>query len=94
MNQVAQNFILSAVQDWGQSKQERIAAVQALLDEAGFRATATCWPVFGGIWGKPCDGDDAEEATEWLRRLTDTMPRGRFEGEVGHIEDALKARVS
>ncbi len=90
---VADTFLFHAIQEWGQPIEARIAAVQNLLNEAGFDATATCPPVFGGIWPKPCEGDDAETASAWLKNLTETMVRGRYQDEVAHIESELaKAR--
>lgn len=91
-DRVANRFMMKAVQEWGDPEAERIKAVQDLLDAAGFKATATCWPVFGGIWPKKCEGDDGYEATEWLQNLTKTMPRGKYEREIEHIKDALAAR--
>lgn len=88
---VATTFVLRAIQDWGQSEAERIAATQAVLDAAGFKATAACGPVFGGIWPKPCTGPDAERAMEWLQKLTDQMPRGRFQDEEAHVAERIKA---
>ncbi len=89
---VAKSFVLSAIQEWGHSEDKRIAAVQALLNEAGFVATATCFPVFGGIWPQPCSGPDADEASAWLQQLVDTMTRGKFEREVEHVEHMLADR--
>ena len=45
---VATKFVIHAIQEWGDRDEKRIAAVQAVLDQAGFKATATCWPVFVG----------------------------------------------
>lgn len=90
-DRIANTFVLRAIQDWGQSEAERIAAVQAVLDAAKFNATATCSPVFGGIWPKPCSGPDAGPASAWLRNLTDTMPRGKFEDEVAHVAQRIEA---
>lgn len=89
---IAAQFILLAVQDWGHPESKGIAATQAVLDAAGFIATATCRPVFGAIWPKPCVGPGAAAATEWLKSLTETMPRGKFETEVAHVEAAIAAR--
>lgn len=89
----ATHFMLYAVQEWGDPDVKRIAAVQKVIDLAGFKATATCWPVFGGIWPKPCEGKDGEAATAWLKKLTDDLPRGKMEIEEKFIVDALEARV-
>ena len=91
MSRTAKNFILQGIQDWGQSDAQRIAAVQAVLDDAGFKATATCGPVFGRIWPTPCIGPDAEKATAWLKLLTSTMARGKFEIEEQHVANAIAA---
>jgi hypothetical protein len=90
--QIATKFILQAIQDWGQSEAAGIAATQAVLDAAGFNAKATCRPVFGAIWPKPCVGKDGSSATEWLKQLTETMPRGKFENESSHVEKAIAER--
>ncbi len=90
---VADKFLLMGIQEWGQSDEKRVQAVQDLLDAANFNARATCWPVFGAIWPKPCEGPDAEAATVWLKTLTRTMERGRFEDEVAHVERALVERT-
>jgi len=87
---VTEAFILHAIQEWGASDVLRIAAVQGVLDQVGFLATATCWPVFGRIWTKACTGVQAVEATEWLQQLTDTMKRGHFEDEVAHVVSYIK----
>lgn len=86
MNDTASTFISMGIQEWGQPEAVRIAAVQDVLDAAGFKATATCSPVFGGIWKSPCTGPDADAATAWLSNLTKTMPRGKFEREAEHVE--------
>lgn len=81
----ATSFVLYAIQDWGASPERRIKAVQDVLFVAGFKAKATCWPVFGGIWPKACEGENGEAATAWLQDLTKTMPRGHFEDEEAHV---------
>lgn len=86
---IASRFITTAICEFGQSEETRIAAVQALLDFKGFKAKATCWPVFGGIWPKPCEGENGEEATKWLKEITDTMKRGKFETECEHVMSFL-----
>ena len=91
-SRTASLFMLSAVQEWGQPDEERVAAVQDVLDEAGFDATATTWPVFGAIWKLPCEGKDGAEATVWLKTLTDTMPRGEFNAEVDHVQRFIDER--
>lgn len=93
-DRVANRFMLQAVQEWGQSEAERIKAVQDLIDAAGFKATATCGPVFGAIWPAPCTGDDGHEASDWLHNLTKAMPRGKYEREIDYINDALNARMA
>lgn len=89
---IAVKFMLQAVQDWGQGEGDRIAATQALLDAAGFDAKASCGPVFGAIWPKPCSGRDGEAATAWLKQLTETMERGEFNSECAQIDAAIAAR--
>ncbi len=87
-----QTFVLQGIQEWGQSEANRIAAVQGVLDAAGFDAKAICWPVFGGIWGKQCEGPDGEAATRWLQNLTDTMQRGEFNEEAAHVDRLIGRR--
>ncbi len=90
----ASNFMLMAIQEWGQSDGKRIAAVQRILNAAGFDAVATCGPVFGGIWPTSCSGLEAAQASEWLNELTDSLRRGEFDDEVRQVEAAItKAAV-
>lgn len=84
--------MLQAIQEWGQSEEERIKAVQDFIDEAGFDAKAQGWPVFGGIWSKPCIGKDGEAATEWLKSVTDNLKRGEYNSEVRQLEEAIATR--
>ena len=78
--------MLDAIQEWGDPPEVRIKAVQDVLDAAGFSATATCWPVFGGIWPKPCVGLEGAEASTWLQKLTAPMQRGKFEEAIDYDE--------
>jgi hypothetical protein len=83
------------VQDWPHHKPAaKLAAVQMVLDMAGFKAVATCWPAFGGMWPKTCDGPDGVEATAWLQELTNTLPRGEATLEIRHIRRALDTRIA
>lgn len=91
-DRAANIFMLQAIQEWGQSESERLSAVQGLLNAVGFDAVATCWPVFGGIWQKPCTGKDGEEATAWLKALTDNLKRGAYNSEVSQINEAVAQR--
>ena len=89
----ASRFMIEAICDWpGQKEETKIAAVQQLLDEAGFKATATSFPVFGGIWFSPCAGPDGEEATKWLKDLTDNLKRGKIEREIEQVQAAIEKR--
>lgn len=92
-NRVANNFMLDAIQEWGQPEEKRIAAVQAVVDAAGFNARATCFPVFGGIWPRGCEGPDGEAATQWLKNLTTKLKRGEYNSEVRQIVEAIDART-
>ena len=89
---VAKQFMLRGVQEWGQSEEDRIKATQAVLDVAGFDAQATCGPLFGGIWRKTCTGKDGEAASAFLKNLTDTLRRGKFEEEVDHVDKMIRER--
>lgn len=91
---MAEKFVLLAVQEWGQSRDDRLKAVQQLLEAAGFAAEATCWPIFGEIWPRPCKGSDGEAATAWLHQVTDTMERGKFEIEVEHVANCIAAAAA
>ena len=91
---VARRFMLHAIQDWGQSEADRLSAVQGVLDAAGFNATATCGPVFAGIWPKPCTGPDGDAASKFLKALTDTLRRGKFEDEVAHVAAQIRGRTA
>lgn len=89
INDIAEWFVLQAIQEWGQPEAERVKAVQRVLDAAGIDAQATCWPVFGGIWPGPCTGHEAERATQFLSALTKTMQRGKFEREAAHVVSCI-----
>ena len=89
---LANRFVLHAIQDWGDAPAARIQAVQDVLDAAGLKTTATCWPVFGGIWPKPCDGPDGAVATAWRQTRMDPKPRGHFQEESAHVVQMIKAR--
>lgn len=90
---VARHFLMTAVQEWGDADKAKVAAVQEVLDVAGFKAAATCFPVFGAIWPKPCEGTEAAEATAWLKELVDTMRRGNAHDEIAHIEAKIRERI-
>jgi hypothetical protein len=94
MSDAATLFILMAIQDWGQSEEDGTRAVQAVLDAAGFAATASGRPVFGGIWPKKCTGPEGDAASSWLQSLTDTMKRGRFQTEVECVQAAIDRRIA
>lgn len=89
---IATAFVITAICDFGDPVEKKIATVQAVLDAAGFKAEATCWPVFGGIWPKPCEGKDGNVATVWLKDLTDTMVRGKVEREIEHVDVKIRER--
>jgi len=89
---VATQFVLHAICEWGDPPEVRIKAVQDVLDAAAFSATATCWPVFGGLWPKRPTGKDSNAAAAWLQILTDTMQRGHFEDEVAHVARMITDR--
>ena len=89
---VATRFVMYGIQEWGQTDSTRIAVTQDVLSLAGFDAIATCGPVFGKIWPKECGGEDAAAATFFLKQLTELMPRGKFETEVDHVEQAIRLR--
>lgn len=80
-------FMLHAVQSWGQSEEQIVAAVQGVLDAAHFDAVAT------GNWYQPCTGTDADTASKWLVHAVETMPRGEMNAEIQYIKDAIAARA-
>ena len=92
LKSIADQFVLHAIQERGDTPEVRVRAVQHVLDLAGFDAIATCWPVFGGIWRIPCGGPDGAAATAWLNELTDSMERGDFHKEAAHVVRFIQAR--
>jgi hypothetical protein len=88
-------FLQRVVQDWPHHRpQQKIAAVQTVLDMVGFNARATCWAAFGAIWTQDCTGPDGPEATAWLKNLTKTLPRGSYDAEHRHIREAIDERIA
>ena len=88
-------FLSTAIQDWPHHRpQQKIAAVQTVLDMAGFVAKATCWPAFGAFWPQPCTGPDGAAATAWLKEVTQTMPRGEASQEIRHVKEAIDLRIA
>jgi len=89
-------FLQRAVQDWPHHRpQQKIAAVQTVLDMVGFTARATCWPAFGAIWPNPCTGPDGPEATAWLKALTVGLNkvRGDASTELRFIRETIDERI-
>ena len=93
LDTIARKFVSEAVICYG-SEAAQVQAVQGVLDAAGFDATATCAPVFGAIWPRPCDGPEADAASSWLDWLTSTMDRGDFHDEVTHVVDCISRRFT
>ena len=91
LDMIARKFVSEAVIGYG-SEAAQVQAVQAVLDAAGFDATATCAPVFGAIWPRPCAGTEADAASAWLDQITSTMDRGDFHNEVIHVADCISHR--
>ena len=84
------------MQDWPHHRpQQKIAAVQTVLDMVGFTARATCWPAFGAIWPNPCTGPDGPEATAWLKALTVGLNkvRGDASTELRFIRETIDERI-
>jgi hypothetical protein len=88
----ASRFLSVAICEFFDPDEVKIAAVQSYLDAAGFDARATCWPVFGGIWMKPCEGPEGEAATAWLKSVTDSLRRGDANDELRQLVAQLEAR--
>lgn len=95
LDQVAQTFVFLIVQAeaWSgfrpgldATPEERAAAFQDVLDEAGFFAHVESWEP-----GKDfrISGLDDMEGTLWFMGLLGTMPRGKFEDEVQHVVDRM-----
>lgn len=88
-------FLSRAVQDWPHHRPEqKIAAVQTVLDMCGFQARAVSWPVFGGGLAQPCKGPDGDVATAWVKHLMLSMPRGDASAELRHIREAIDERIA
>jgi hypothetical protein len=85
---IARTFLSMGLQHWGQSKEDRIKAAQAVIDAARFDARVTGYPFDEGSWA----GEDATEAQHWLKGVRSAMPWGKFEHEVAHIQAAIEAR--
>jgi hypothetical protein len=95
LDQVAQTFVYLIVQAeaWNgfrpgldATSEERAAAFQDVLDEAGFFAHVEPWEP-----GKDfrISGLDDMEGTLWFMGLLGTMPRGKFEDEVQHVVNRM-----
>ncbi len=95
LDQVAQTFVYLIVQAeaWNgfrpglhATPEERAAAFQDVLDEAGFFVHVEPWEP-----GKEfrVSGLDDMEGLLWFMGLLGTMPRGKFEDEVQHVVDRM-----
>lgn len=93
IERAASGFLVTAICEFGDPAEVRIAAVQTFLDVAGFDARATCYPVFGAIWRTPCEGPDADAATDWLESVTENLRRGEANDEVRQLRVVLEARA-
>jgi hypothetical protein len=91
LDRVAQTFVYLIVQAeaWNgfrpglhATPEERAAAFQDVLDEAGFFAHVEPWEPGAAI---RISGLDDMEGLLWFVGLLDTMPRGKFEDEVQHV---------
>jgi len=88
-------FLSRAVQNWPHHRpQQKIDAVQTVLDMAGFAAKAVSWPLFGGRMIQPCLGPEGATATAWLDAMLRTMPRGDASTELRHVKDAIDERIA
>lgn len=88
-------FLARAIQDWPHHRPvQKIAAVQTVVDMAGFQAKAVSWPVFGGKLVQPCQGPEGEAATVWLNEVMRTMPRGDASEEIRHLKNAIDERIA
>ncbi len=92
LEQIAQTFVYLIVQGDGwnsqvpaeirDSPEERAAAFQSVLDEAGFFAHVEPWEPGQDV---RISGLDDMEGLLWFVALLDTMPQGKFEDEVQHV---------
>jgi hypothetical protein len=91
LDQVAQTFVYLIVQAeaWNgfrpglsATPEERAAAFQGVLDEAGFFAHVEPWEPGKDL---SISGLDDMEGLLWFVGLLGTMPRGKFEDEVHHV---------
>lgn len=89
-------FLNRAVQNWPHHRPvQKIAAVQTVIDMAGFVAKAVSWPLFGGRMIQPCLGPEGATATNWLNEMMRTMPRGGdTSAEIRHIKNAIDERIA
>lgn len=86
----AGRFLSLGIQDWGQSDEKRSEATQGYLRAAGFNVSVD--PAPSARMVNAIKGPDAEPAMRWLLDVLKTMPRGKFETEVAHLESALNNR--
>ena len=88
-------FLSRAVQNWPHHRPaQKIAAVQTVIDMAGFVAKAVSWPMFGGRMIQPCLGPEGATATNWLNAMMTSMPRGDANEEIRHIKNAIDERIA
>jgi hypothetical protein len=95
LDQVAQTFVYLIVQAeaWNgfrpglsATPEERAAAFQGVLDEAGYFAHVEPWEPGKDL---SISGLDDMEGLLWFVGLLGTMPRGKFEDEVQHVVERM-----
>ena len=91
---LAIRFILKGVYAWEDKREDRVEAVQKVIDAAGFNATANNFPF---MWRRMEEADitgtDALEARVWMNEMLATMPIGKVEREINHVIQAINRMV-
>jgi hypothetical protein len=94
-DRIANTFMLRAVQDWGQSTQERAEATAAYLKAAGFDVEPSGYPIFGGMFPQqPIKGKDGEAAHAWLAGVLKNLKRGEYNSEIEQLNAAIEQRAA
>jgi hypothetical protein len=95
LDKIAETFVFLIIQadPWSgfgpgvkATPEERAAAFQAVLDEAGYFAHVEPWEPGTDI---RISGLDDMEGLLWFAGLLGTMPRGKFEDEVQHVVERM-----
>ena len=92
---IARDFMLTGIQEWGQSKGDRAKATKSYLESAGFNVEQSGYPIFGGMFPKqPITGPDGEAAHQWLHETLRGLKRGEFNSECRQLQEAAEKRAA